>query len=76
MNKSTGLREQIRDATSNEEVHTLLSTGKTFEWATPRTRLSWKHTANRTLEKLSSVQKETEINKSEKKEKKILSKKK
>lgn len=76
MNKSIGLREQIRDATSSEEVQTLLNTGKTFEWATTRTRLSWKHTANRTLEKLNSNQKETLSNTEEKKDKKKVSKKK
>ena len=76
MNKSIGLREQIRDATTNEEVQSLMSTGKTFEWATPRTRLSWKHTANQTLEKLSSTPKETEVTSEEKKEKKKVFKKK
>lgn len=76
MNKSIGLREQIRDATTNEEVQSLMSTGKTFEWATPRTRLSWKHTAHRTLERLSSTPKETEVMSEEKKEKKRVSKKK
>ncbi len=76
MNKSIGLREQIRDATSNEEIQSLLNTGKTFEWATPRTRLSWKHTANRTLEKLSSATKTADVNAEEKKEKKKVSKKK
>ncbi len=70
MNKSIGLREQIRDATTNEEVQTLMSTGKTFEWATSRTRLSWKHTALRTFERLSSTPKETELMSEEKKEKK------
>lgn len=67
MNKMIGLREQIRDATSNEEVQTLLNTGKTFEWATSRTRLSWKHTANRTLVRLSSTVKTTEVKSEEKK---------
>jgi hypothetical protein len=76
MNKSIGLREQIRDATSNEEVQSLLNIGKTFEWATPRTKLSWKHTANRTLEKLTSATKTAEVNSEEKKDKKKVSKKK
>ena len=76
MNKSIGLREQIRDATTNEEVQSLMSTGKTFEWATPRTRLSWKHTANQTLEKLSSATKTADVNFEDKKEKKKVFKKK
>jgi hypothetical protein len=44
-----------------------LNIGKTFEWATPRTKLSWKHTANRTLEKLTSATKTAEVNSEEKK---------
>ena len=76
MNESIGLREQIKNATSNEEIQSLLNTGKTFEWATPRTRLSWKHTANRTHEKLLSATKTTEVNSEDKKDKKKVYKKK
>lgn len=76
MNESIGLREQIKNATSNEEIQSLLNTGKTFEWATPRTRLSWKHTANQTLEKLSSATKTADVNFEDKKEKKKVFKKK
>ena len=76
MNESIGLREQIKNATSDEEIQSLLNIGKTFEWATPRTKLSWKHTANRTLEKLTSATKTAEVNSEEKKEKKKVSKKK
>lgn len=67
MNKSIGLREQIKNATSNEEVQTLLSAGKTFEWATLRTRLSWKHTAKKTLDRLSSTSKENVVTSEQKK---------
>lgn len=76
MSKSIGLREQIRDATSYEQIQSLLNTGKTFEWATPRTRVSWKYTAKRTLDKLSAGTKETSEVKTDKKEKKKVSKKK
>ena len=76
MNESIGLREQIKNATSNEEIQSLLNTGKTFEWATPRTRLSWKHTENQTLEKLSSATKTADVNSEDKKEKKKVFKKK
>lgn len=76
MNESIGLREQIKNATSTEEIQSLLNTGKTFEWATPKTRLSWKHTANRTHEKLSSATKTTEVNSEDKKDKKKVYKKK
>lgn len=76
MNESIGLREQIKNATSNEEIQSLLNTGKTFEWATQKTRLSWKHTANRTLEKLSSATKTADVNSEDKKEKKKVFKKK
>jgi hypothetical protein len=76
MNESIGLREQIKNATSTEEIHSLLNIGKTFEWTTPRTRLSWKHTANRTLEKLSSASKTAEVNSEDNKEKKKVYKKK
>jgi len=76
MNNIIGLREQIKNASSNEEVQSLLNVGKTFEWASQRTRLSWKHTANRTREKLLSPTKTTEVNSEEKKEKKKVSKKK
>ena len=76
MNESIGLREQIKNATSDEEIQSLLNIGKTFEWATPKTRLSWKHTANRTLEKLSSATKTAEVNSEDNKEKKKVYKKK
>ena len=76
MNESIGLREQIKNATSDEEIQSLLNIGKTFEWATPKTRLSWKHTANRTHEKLSSATKTAEVNSEDKKDKKKVYKKK
>ena len=76
MNESIGLREQIKNATSTEEIQSLLNIGKTFEWATPKTRLSWKHTANRTHEELLSATKTTEVNSEDKKDKKKVYKKK
>ena len=76
MNESIGLKEQIKNATSTEEIQSLLNIGKTFEWATSKTRLSWKHTANRTHEKLLSATKTTEVNSEDKKDKKKVYKKK
>jgi hypothetical protein len=50
-----GLREKIANATSEQEVITLLKTGQTYEFASPRTQNSWKNTGYRTLERLKSV---------------------
>lgn len=49
-----GLREQIKTANSESEVSTLLSTGKSFEFASERTKQSWKSTARFRLAQLTS----------------------
>ena len=48
-----GLREKIANATSEQEIVSLLKTGQTFEFASPRK--SWKNTGYRTLERLKNV---------------------
>jgi len=65
MNKPFGLRQQIDESESVDEVNVLLSKSKTFELSSERTRRSWKYTAKRSLHRLSKpeVQK-TEIKKS------------
>jgi hypothetical protein len=50
-----GLREKIANATSEQEVVSLLKTGQSFEFASPRTQKSWKNTGYRTLERLKNV---------------------
>jgi len=50
-----GLREKIANATSEQEIVSLLKTGQTFEFANPRTQKSWKNTGYRTLERLKNV---------------------
>lgn len=59
MNKPFGLRQQIAESQSVEEVNVLLSKSKTFELASERTQKSWKYTAHRTLHRIgkSDVQK-------------------
>lgn len=42
-----GLRQKIVQATSEQEVATLLATGKGYDMASERTRRSWKRAANR-----------------------------
>ena len=42
-----GLRQKILSATSEEEVNKLLEEGKTYEFASVRTRNSWKNAARR-----------------------------
>jgi len=49
-----GLREQIKVATNDSEVASLLSKGKTFEFASERTKQSWRSTAKFRLAQLSS----------------------
>ena len=44
----TGLRQRILSATSEEEVNKLMAEGKTYEFASIKTRNSWKTAANRT----------------------------
>lgn len=40
-----GLREDIKNAVSSTDVESLLNKGKSFEFASNRTRQSWKSTA-------------------------------
>lgn len=43
----TGLKQKILLATSQEEVNALLAEGKTYEFASRRTRNSWTNAARR-----------------------------
>lgn len=53
MNKEVfGLREKIALATSEQEVVKLLKVGNDYEFASARTRDSWKNTAFKVLQKL------------------------
>lgn len=49
-----GLREQIKCANSESEISTLLSKGKNFEFASDRTKQSWKSTARFRIAQLNS----------------------
>jgi deoxyribose-phosphate aldolase len=42
-----GLRQKILSATSEEEVKKLLTEGKTYEFASVKTRNSWQNAARR-----------------------------
>lgn len=44
-----GLRQKILSASSEEEVNKLLTEGKTYEFASTKTRNSWKSAAQRRL---------------------------
>lgn len=56
MNTKIGLRERIANAeTENELIH-LLTSGNDFKYASERTRLSWKHTAQRRMRQLQKTQ--------------------
>lgn len=44
---STGLREQIVRASAEQEIATLLATGKGYDMASDKTRRSWKRAANK-----------------------------
>ena len=61
MNKPFGLRQQIAESQSVEEVNVLLSKSKTFELASERTQKSWKYTAHRTFHRIN----QSEVQKSE-----------
>tara|TARA_R110000868_G_scaffold192938_4_gene437554 strand:+ start:943 stop:1173 length:231 start_codon:yes stop_codon:yes gene_type:complete len=50
-----GLREQIKTANSEAEISTLLSKGGNFEFASDRTKLSWKSTAKVRLDQLTGT---------------------
>lgn len=68
MNKELfGLREKIAAATSEQEIVNFLKTGNTYEFASPRTRISWKNTAYRVINKLKNTQSVEEVNNTDKK---------
>ena len=50
-----GLREKIAKATSEQEIVKLLKLGNSYEFASARTRASWKNTGFRVLENLKNV---------------------
>lgn len=53
MNKEVfGLREKIAVANSEQEIVKLLKVGNEYEFASSRTRSSWKNTAFKVLQKL------------------------
>jgi hypothetical protein len=52
MNAPIGLKERIAQATSETEVIQLLTSGQTFNYASPRTKLNWKYTAQRRIRQL------------------------
>lgn len=47
-----GLREKIAAASSEQEIVNFLKIGNTYEFASARTRISWKNTAFRVINKL------------------------
>jgi predicted RNase H-like HicB family nuclease len=49
-----GLREQIKNAKSEAEVAELTSKGKSYEWASDRTKNAWKSTAKFRIAELSN----------------------
>jgi hypothetical protein len=55
-----GLREKIAYCTTEQEIVNLLKVGNSFEFASPRTRASWKNTAFRVLNKLKTSVVDTE----------------
>lgn len=69
-----GLREKIVKATSEQEIVKLLKLGNSYEFASARTRASWKNTGFRVLENLknteSSTKETTEVKPKSKKQKK------
>lgn len=50
-----GLREQIKNAKSEAEIAELVSKGKTYEWASDRTKNSWKSTSKFRIAELSTT---------------------
>ena len=49
-----GLREKIKNDGSEAEINQLVSKGKTYEWASDRTKNSWKSTAKFRIAELSN----------------------
>ena len=54
-----GLREKIAKATSEQEIVKLLKLGNSYEFASARTRASWKNTGFRVLENLKNTESPT-----------------
>lgn len=52
MNTPIGLRERIANAQTETEVVQLLASGNNLQYASTRTRQSWKHTAQRRIRQL------------------------
>jgi hypothetical protein len=52
MSTPIGLREKIANAETEAEVISLLASGHEFTYASPRTKLSWRHTAQRRVRQL------------------------
>ena len=50
-----GLREQIKNAGSEIEIHQLMSNGKTFDYVSEKTRNAWKSTARSRIVGLSKT---------------------
>lgn len=63
----TGLKQRILTATSEEEVTKLLNEGKTYEFASVKTRNSWTNAARRKKAGEKYVPTKTEKPKSKKK---------
>lgn len=69
-----GLREKIAKATSEQEIAKLLKIGHTYEFASVRTRASWKNTGFKVLENLKNasqpIEEKSEVKQKSKKTKK------
>lgn len=59
MNTPIGLREKIANAETEAEIISLLASGHEFVYASPRTKLSWRHTAQRRVRQLQKSVKTT-----------------
>jgi len=55
-----GLREKIASSTTEQEIVNFLKIGNSFEFASLRTRASWKNTAFKVLNKLKTEVVDTE----------------
>lgn len=47
-----GLRERIQQATTVDDIHTLLAEGEKYEYASNQTRRAWGSTATRRVKEL------------------------
>lgn len=61
MNTPIGLKERIANATNETEVIQLLTSGNDLQYASSRTRLSWKYTAQRRIRQLQKTESETAV---------------